>query len=74
MWDLSGADERKSAFLGMNFGEPAIDLAKQATVWDIPSARVDYPADIAAALKKAPDGGCFSLVDVVIDGRYGHHF
>ena len=73
MWDLSGADERKSAFLGMNFGEPAIDLAKQAAVRDIPSARVDHPADIAPALKKALDHGP-SLVDGVINGSYGHHF
>jgi benzoylformate decarboxylase len=69
-----GASERKSGFLGMNFGEPAINLAKQAAVWDIPASRVDHPADIAPALKQALDHDGPSLVDVVIDGSYGHHF
>jgi benzoylformate decarboxylase len=69
-----GASERKSGFLGMNFGDPAIDLAKQAAVWGIPSWRIDHPADIAPALRKALDHDGPSLVDVVIDGSYGHHF
>ena len=69
-----GASERKSGFLGMNFGEPVIDLARQAGVWDIPAARVDHPADVAAALKQAIDHNGPVLVDVVIDGSYGHHF
>jgi benzoylformate decarboxylase len=69
-----GASERKSEFLGMNFGEPAINLAKQAAVWDIPATRIDRAADIAPALKRALDHKGPSLVDVVIDGSYGHHF
>jgi benzoylformate decarboxylase len=69
-----GASERKSEFLGMNFGEPAIDLAKQAAVWDISAARVDDPADLGPALRQALDRHGPSLVDVVIDGSYGHHF
>ncbi len=69
-----GASERKSEFLGMNFGEPAIDIARQAGVWDIPSARIDDPADLAVALRRAIDHKGPSLVDVVIDGSYGQHF
>jgi benzoylformate decarboxylase len=69
-----GASERKSEFLGMNFGEPEINLAKQAAVWDIPATRIDRAADIATALKQAMDHKGPSLVDVVIDGSYGHHF
>jgi benzoylformate decarboxylase len=69
-----GASERKSGFLGMNFGEPAIDIAKQAAVWDIPSARIDHPADLAPALKAAIDHKGPAVVDAVIDGSYGHHF
>jgi benzoylformate decarboxylase len=69
-----GASERKSAFPGMNFGEPAIDLAKQAAVWGIQSCRIDDPADIAPALKQALDHDGPSLIDVVIDGSYGRHF
>lgn len=69
-----GASERKSGFLGMNFGEPAIDIARQAAVWDIPSSRIDHPADLAPALKQALDHKGPAVVDVVIDGSYGHHF
>ena len=69
-----GASERKSGFLGMNFGEPAIDIARQAAVWDIPSSRIDHPADLASALKAAIDHKGPAVVDVVIDGSYGHHF
>ena len=69
-----GASERKSGFLGMNFGEPVINLAKQAGVWDIPADRVDNPADLAPALKRALDHKGPALVDVVIDGSYAHHF
>ncbi|HEU0075283.1 MAG TPA: thiamine pyrophosphate-binding protein [Dehalococcoidia bacterium] len=69
-----GASERKSGFLGMNFGEPAINIAKQADVWDIPSARIDHPADLAPALKQAVGHKGPSVVDVVIDGSYGRHF
>jgi len=69
-----GANERKSGFLGMNFGEPAIDIAKQAAVWGIHAARIDHPADIAPALKAALDHKGPAVVDVVIDGSYGHHF
>jgi benzoylformate decarboxylase len=69
-----GASERKSEFLGMNFGDPAIDIAKQAAVWDIPSSRIEDPADLGPALKKAIDHKGPAVVDVVIDGSYGHHF
>jgi thiamine pyrophosphate-dependent acetolactate synthase large subunit-like protein len=60
--------------MGMNFGEPAIDLSRQAAVWDIPSRRVDSPADLKEALRAAMDVQGPSLVDVVIDGSYGRHF
>jgi benzoylformate decarboxylase len=69
-----GASERKSEFLGMNFGEPAINLAKQASVWDIPAARIDDRKDLGDALRRALDHKGPSLVDVVIDGSYGQHF
>jgi benzoylformate decarboxylase len=69
-----GASERKSGFLGMNFGEPAIDIAKQAAVWGIHAARIDHPADLAPALKAAIDHKGPAVVDAVIDGSYGHHF
>lgn len=69
-----GTSERKSDFLGMNFGEPEIDLATQASAWGIKSTRVHDPADIAPALDGALRHDGPALVDVVIDGSYGHHF
>jgi benzoylformate decarboxylase len=69
-----GTSERKSEFMGMNFGEPAIDLARQAAVWNIPAHRVESPADLKEALRAALDVDGPSLVDVVIDGSYAHHF
>jgi benzoylformate decarboxylase len=69
-----GASERKSGFLGMNFGEPAINIAKQAAVWDIPSSRIDHPAELTPALKQAVAHKGPAVVDVVIDGSYAHHF
>jgi len=69
-----GLSERKSEFMGMNFGEPAIDLSRQAAVWDIPSRRVEHPSELKEALRAAMDVDGPSLVDVVIDGSYGRHF
>ena len=69
-----GASERKSQFLALDFGEPRIDLARQAQVWDIPARRVENPADLKGALREALDIDGPSLVDVVIDGSYGRHF
>jgi len=69
-----GASERRSEFLGMDFGEPAIDLARQASVWDIPARRVEHPADLRGALREALDHDGPSLVDVVIDKSYRHYF
>jgi benzoylformate decarboxylase len=69
-----GASERKSQFMGMDFGEPAIDLARQAAVWNIPSRRVEHPADLKEAIRAALDYDGPALVDVVIDGSYAHHF
>ena len=69
-----GASERQSQYLGLNFGEPAIDLARQAQVWDIPARRVTEPGDVGPALREAMAHTGPSLVDVVIDGSYGRHF
>ena len=69
-----GASERKSEYLGLDFGEPAIDLARQAGVWDIPARRVTEPAELAPALREALDHRGPSLVDGVIDGSYGRQF
>jgi benzoylformate decarboxylase len=69
-----GSSERKSEFMGMNFGEPSIDLAKQAAVWGMPSRRVEHPSELKEALRAAMDVDGPSLVDVVIDGSYGRHF
>lgn len=69
-----GASERQSQYLGLDFGEPAIDLARQAQVWDIPARRVTEPGDIAPALREAIYHPGPALVDVVIDGSYGRHF
>lgn len=69
-----GTSERKSEFIGMDFGEPAIDLARQAAVWDMPARRVEDPADIAPALRQALDHDGPSLVDVRIDSSYRHYF
>ena len=69
-----GTSERKSEFMGMNFGEPAIDLAKQAAVWGMQSRRVEHPSDLKEALRAAMDVEGPALVDVVIDGSYGRHF
>jgi benzoylformate decarboxylase len=69
-----GSSERKSEFMGMNFGEPAIDLAKQGAVWGMPSRRVEHPSELKEALRAAMDVDGPSLVDVVIDGSYGRHF
>jgi benzoylformate decarboxylase len=69
-----GEDERKSEFLGMNFGEPAIDISRQAAVWGMHSRKVEQPADIGPALREALDHNGPSLVDVSIDGSYRHYF
>jgi thiamine pyrophosphate-dependent acetolactate synthase large subunit-like protein len=69
-----GASERQSQWLGLNFGDPAIDLSRQAQAWGMPARRISEPADIAPALREAIDHRGPSLVDVVIDGSYGRHF
>ena len=70
---LSGS-ERKSEFLGMDFGEPEIDIAKQAGVWGMKACRIDEPADLAPALKDALDHDGPALLDVHIDNSYRHYF
>lgn len=69
-----GASERKSEFMGMNFGEPKIDIAAQAAVWGMPSRRVEHPGELKQALEESMAINGPSLVDVVIDGSYGRHF
>jgi len=69
-----GASERKSEFMGMDFGEPAIDLARQAGVWGIPAKRIDHPADLRPAIREALQHDGPALVDVVIDKSYRHYF
>jgi len=69
-----GASERKSEFMGMNFGEPKIDIAAQAAVWGMPSRRVEHPAELKQALEESMAINGPSLVDVMIDGSYGRHF
>ena len=69
-----GASERKSEFPAMDFGDPVIDIAKQAAVWGMPARRIDQPADIRPALREALDHDGPSLVDVVIDKSYRHYF
>jgi benzoylformate decarboxylase len=69
-----GSEERKSDFMGMNFGDPAIDIAKQAAVWGMPSQRVEHPSELRQALRDALDVEGPSLVDVCIDGSYRHYF
>lgn len=69
-----GQTERNSEFLGMDFGEPALDIAKQAAVWGMPARRVEDPADLRSALREAVVEDGPSLVDVVIDNSYRHYF
>jgi thiamine pyrophosphate-dependent acetolactate synthase large subunit-like protein len=69
-----GDSERKSEFPAMDFGEPAIDLSRQAAVWGMKSSRVEHPADLGPALKDALAHDGPSLVDVVIDSSYRHYF
>ncbi|HLC30668.1 MAG TPA: thiamine pyrophosphate-binding protein [Dehalococcoidia bacterium] len=69
-----GEQARKSQFMGMDFGDPPLDYAKLASVWGIPSARVENPDDLGPALKQALDHDGPSLVDVMVDGSYGDHF
>lgn len=70
---LSGS-ERKSEFLGMDFGEPEINIAKQAAVWGMPARRIDEPADLAPAMREALDHDGPALLDVKIDNSYRHYF
>ena len=51
-----GSSERKSDFMGMNFGEPAIDISKQAAVWGMHSRRIDNAADIPRLREKLAQG------------------
>jgi thiamine pyrophosphate-dependent acetolactate synthase large subunit-like protein len=69
-----GASERKSEFPGMDFGEPAIDIAAQAAVWGMHARRVEDPADLRGALKDAVHHNGPAVVDVVIDKSYRHYF
>jgi benzoylformate decarboxylase len=69
-----GDSERKSEFPAMDFGEPAIDLSRQAAVWGMKSTRVEDPADLGAAIRDSLDHNGPSLVDVVIDNSYRHYF
>jgi benzoylformate decarboxylase len=69
-----GASERKSEFPGMDFGEPAIDIAAQAAIWGMHARRVEDPADLRGALKDAITHNGPSVVDVVIDKGYRHYF
>jgi benzoylformate decarboxylase len=69
-----GTEERKSDFMGMNFGDPVIDIAKQAAVWGMHSQRVEHPSALKQALRDALDVNGPSLVDVCIDGSYRHYF
>jgi benzoylformate decarboxylase len=69
-----GDNERKSEFLGMDFGEPALDISKQAAVWGMHAAHIEEPADLAPALRQALDHDGPSLIDVRIDSSYRHYF
>lgn len=69
-----GETPRKSDFLGMDFGEPAIDISKQAAVWGIHNAKVTHPDELRSALQAALAHNGPSLVDVSIENTYRNVF
>lgn len=69
-----GETPRKSEFLGMDFGEPALDISKQAAVWGIHNAKVTHPDQLRPALEAALAHPGPSLVDVTIESGYRHYF
>ncbi|MBI4497279.1 MAG: thiamine pyrophosphate-binding protein [Chloroflexi bacterium] len=69
-----GESGRKSEYLGMDFGEPVLDLAKLARVWGIHGVRVERPDELRPALRDALALGRPAVVDVVVDGSYGDFF
>ena len=65
-----GETPRKSEFMGMDFGDPAIDISKQAAVWGIHNQKVTDPADLGPALKAGLAHNGPSMIDVTIDNSY----
>ena len=69
-----GETPRKSEFMGMDFGDPAIDISKQAAVWGIHNQKVTDPADLGPALKAGLAHNGPSMIDVTIDNSYRNIF
>jgi benzoylformate decarboxylase len=69
-----GETPRKSDFMGMDFGEPAIDISKQAAVWGIHNKKVTHADELRPALDAALAHNGPSLVDVSIETGYRQYF
>jgi len=69
-----GETPRKSEFMGMDFGEPAINIAKQAAVWGIHNTTVTSAGDLGPALRAAMAHNGPAIVDVSIENTYRNLF
>ena len=65
--DMLKDTARKSEYVGMDFELP-LELAKIANGMGVPGQKVEDPAELGPALKKAVSSGGPALLDVVIDG------
>ena len=60
-------EERESEYMGMDFANP-LDLAAIAQGMGVAGEKVEDPALLGAAVKRAFESGKPSLIDVSIDG------
>ena len=65
--DVGGEKSPRSQYIGMDFAHP-LDIAGMANAMGVSGTRVENPADIQPAVKKALDSGKPAVIDVVIDG------
>jgi benzoylformate decarboxylase len=59
---------KHSRFIGMDLTEPGLDFSRIAAGFGVPAERVEAPAALGSALRRAIVSGGPALVDVVIDG------
>lgn len=64
---MLGDEERESEYMGMDFANP-LDLAAIAQGMGVAGEKVEDPALLGAAVKRAFESGKPSLIDVSIDG------
>ena len=66
--DMLDDRERASDYVGMDLSPNRLDLAMMAQAMGVHGERVDDPAEIGPAIKRAFESGKPALLDITISG------